>query len=94
MYVVCYNFAESFKGYQGMIICFLLLQELIFYLLFVEYREAFNLFDNDGDETITSPELLTVMRSLGHNPSQDDIMDMIKEVDRNGNMQNAKNGDI
>lgn len=50
-----------------------------------EYREAFNLFDKDGDETISTPELLTVMRSLGHNPSNDDIMDMIKEVDKNGN---------
>lgn len=50
-----------------------------------EYREAFNLFDKDGDGNISTPELLTVMRSLGHNPSQDDIMDMIKEVDKNGN---------
>ena len=53
-------------------------------LILTEYREAFNLFDKDGDETISTPELLTVMRSLGHNPSQDDIMDMIKEVDKNG----------
>ena len=53
-------------------------------LILIEYREAFNLFDKDGDETISTPELLTVMRSLGHNPSQDDIMDMIKEVDKNG----------
>ena len=52
--------------------------------ILTEYREAFNLFDKDGDETISTPELLTVMRSLGHNPSQDDIMDMIKEVDKNG----------
>ncbi|KAL4223343.1 Calmodulin [Mactra antiquata] len=50
-----------------------------------EYAEAFSLFDKDGDNTITTAELLTVMRSLGHNPSNDDVKDMIKEVDINGN---------
>ena len=60
-------------------------------LILTEYREAFNLFDKDGDETISTPELLTVMRSLGHNPSQDDIMDMIKEVDKNGKSHYGEN---
>ncbi|XP_060568182.1 calmodulin-A-like [Ruditapes philippinarum] len=50
-----------------------------------EFKEAFHLFDKDGDNTITTPELLTVMKSLGHNPSRDDIIEMIKEVDSNGN---------
>jgi len=30
-----------------------------------EFREAFLLFDKDGDGTITTKELSTVMRSLG-----------------------------
>ena len=30
------------------------------------------------------------MRSLGHNPSQDDILDMIKEVDKNGEFEYLK----
>lgn len=59
-------------------------KQLAHHFCVLEYREAFNLFDKDGDETISTPELLTVMRSLGHNPSNDDIMDMIKEVDKNG----------
>ncbi|KAH3854083.1 calmodulin-A-like [Dreissena polymorpha] len=50
-----------------------------------EFREAFDLFDKDGDQTITTAELLTVMRSLGHNPSNEELMQMIREVDINGN---------
>ena len=30
-----------------------------------EYKEAFNLFDRNGDGNITTAELGTVMRSLG-----------------------------
>lgn len=50
-----------------------------------EFKEAFNLFDKDGDNTITTPELLTVMKSLGYNPSKDEVIEMIKDVDSNEN---------
>ena len=49
-----------------------------------EYREAFRLFDKDGDGSITSKELGTVMRSLGQNPSQDELQDMIQDIDMDG----------
>lgn len=32
-----------------------------------EFKEAFSVFDKDGDGTITTKELGTVMRSLGQN---------------------------
>lgn len=35
-----------------------------------EFKEAFSLFDKDGDGTITTKELGTVMRSLGQNPTE------------------------
>ena len=35
-----------------------------------EFKEAFVLFDNDGDGNISSSELSTVMRSLGQNPTE------------------------
>ena len=70
-----------------------------------EAKEAFSLFDKDGDGTITTKELGTVMRSLGalllihprpfvlvlrstllgQNPTENELIDMINEVDTVGN---------
>jgi len=50
-----------------------------------EFKEAFSLFDKDGDSTITTKELGTVMRSLGQEPTEEELNDMINEVDVNGN---------
>jgi len=57
-----------------------------FFLTFgvIELREAFNLFDRDGDGTITVDELGTVMENLGINSDQEEPDEMIKEVDEDG----------
>ena len=49
-----------------------------------EYKEAFSLFDRDGDGYITTSELGIVMRSLGQNPTEAELNDMIHEVDADG----------
>nr|BBI93218.1 fusion protein of luciferase and GCaMP6f [synthetic construct] len=49
-----------------------------------EFKEEFSLFDKDGDGTITTKELGTVMRSLGQNPTEAELQDMINEVDADG----------
>ena len=46
-----------------------------------EFKAAFQLFDKDGDGTITSKELGTIMRSLGHNPSQEELQKLVAETD-------------
>lgn len=55
-----------------------------------EFKEAFSLFDKDGDGTITTKELGTVMRSLGQNPTEAELQDMINEVDADGEFRTVR----
>lgn len=55
-----------------------------------EFKEAFSLFDKDGDGTITTKELGTVMRSLGQNPTEAELQDMINEVDADGEFRTVE----
>jgi len=49
-----------------------------------EFKEAFALFDKDGDGLLSANEVGTVMRSLGQNPTEAELQDMINEVDQDG----------
>lgn len=49
-----------------------------------ELREAFRLFDKDGDGSISTEELGTVMRNLGQFPSVEELNTMLKEIDIDG----------
>jgi len=42
------------------------------------------MFDIDGDGTVTLTELKEVMRSLGQNPTDAELVEMINSVDDNG----------
>jgi len=50
-----------------------------------EFKESFSLFDKDNDGTISTKELGGVMRSLGQNPSEKELQEMVNEVDADGN---------
>ncbi|EED17074.1 troponin C, putative [Talaromyces stipitatus ATCC 10500] len=45
------------------------------------FREAFAVFDKDGNGEITAEELRDVMRSLGQNPTESELQDIVNELD-------------
>jgi len=49
------------------------------------FRQAFTMFDKDGDGFITIVELGTVMRALGVYPTQVELDDMMEKADADGN---------
>jgi len=53
-------------------------------LLTAEFKEAFDEFDKDGSGSISTKELLGVMRSMGQNPTEDEVLELVMEVDLNG----------
>lgn len=52
-----------------------------------EIRESFSIFDKDGNGYISSSELRHVMANLGEKLTDEEIDDMIREVDENGDGQ-------
>ena len=50
-----------------------------------EFKEAFEIFDQDGDGSISASELGNVMQSLGIQITQTELEDMINDVDADGN---------
>ncbi|KAJ8308336.1 hypothetical protein KUTeg_013210 [Tegillarca granosa] len=49
-----------------------------------EFREAFTLFDKDGDGEITTDELGAVMKSMCQDASMEELKEMIREADLDG----------
>ena len=50
-----------------------------------EYKDIFSFFDRDGGGSITSVELGQVMRTLGWDPSEIELQELISEIDQDGN---------
>merc|ERR1711936_419746 len=54
-------------------------------LLNAEFKEAFDEFDTDKSGTISPEELLGVLRAMGQNPTGDELLNLVLEVDIDGN---------
>ena len=57
---------------------------VILTLFSLEIKEAFHMFDPGNSGHIETKDLGTAVRSLGQNPSEADVKEMIKEADRRG----------
>ena len=54
--------------------------------LVMEYKEAFSLFDKDGDGFITNNEFAVVIRSMGINPLEREIQELLDTSNTPGRM--------
>lgn len=51
----------------------------------VQLRTIFEMFDSDGDGSITVKELESIAKALGHNLTETELLDLVKEFDFDGN---------
>uniref|UniRef100_H2Z3W4 EF-hand domain-containing protein n=1 Tax=Ciona savignyi TaxID=51511 RepID=H2Z3W4_CIOSA len=49
-----------------------------------EFKQAFDIFDEDGGGDISTRELGRVMKMLGQNPSREELAKIVEEVDVDG----------
>lgn len=52
-----------------------------------DFKEAFSLFDKDGDGIINISDLPLLIRSLNQNPTNAEIQEMIAEIDTEGSQK-------
>jgi len=52
-----------------------------------ELREAYTLFDESGDGKISVKEMKIILRSLGQNPRDIEIMEMMREINADGSAE-------
>lgn len=50
-----------------------------------EFRQAFDIIDQNKDGIITVDDLASIMRAIGQSPTHNELQDMIREVDADGN---------
>ena len=59
-----------------------------------ELQEAFQVFDTDGNGYISASELKQVMSNLGENMTDEEINEMLREADLDGDGQISFQGKV
>lgn len=54
------------------------------FCLFTEFKQAFDVFDEDGGGDISTRELGRVMKLLDQNPTREELAKIVEEVDVDG----------
>ena len=49
-----------------------------------EYKEIYDIFDSDGSGNISDQEVAQVMRTLGQNPTDEEVAELVKKIDVSG----------
>ena len=52
-----------------------------------EFKDAFDIFDEDNSGTVSTSELASVMRTLGQDIDEKEVGVMISEVDSDGKLE-------
>lgn len=48
--------------------------------VFIEWKEAFSLYDKKGNSTVSSANLGDLLRGLGQNPTQAEVAELVKDT--------------
>ena len=56
----------------------------ICFILYLEFRDSFNLFDKENDNRIHVKDLGTVLRSLGLHPTEAELTDLLGTIETEG----------
>jgi len=54
------------------------------FFVFTEFKQAFDIFDEDGGGDISTRELGRVMKMLGQTPNREELAKIVEEVDVDG----------
>jgi calmodulin len=49
---------------------------------YVDFKKAFDMFDKNSDGYIDVLEMENVLKAIGHKPTQSDVMDVFRDVDK------------
>ena len=64
----------------------LLMRSLVILLLFIsDVKHAFSMFDKHGVGIVSNKQLINLLRALGQNPTEEEVLDLIIECDCDGN---------